>query len=371
MIGSKYVAGRREVLCGAGAILLASRTAAFAGDHAAKSTARVKTAAAAKGIEFGAATSSGLIKTWPQYTALFETHCGVVVPENEGKWAVVNPRPDAYEFDGLDTLSRFAQHTGSALHGHCLVWHRSLPTWVSHALHGGNAELLSTYISTVVGRFRDTIDTWDVVNEAVDPADGRPDGLRKSPWLALGPDYILRAFEVARNAAPNARLAYNDFGIEYATRSHDEKRERVLALLATLRARELIDALGVQSHLWIGTAFDPTVFRKFLADVAALGLEIWLSELDVNDRAVTGTRDERDAAVAHHVRTYLNVALQEPAVRRVVTWGVSTRYSWLNGTEEVRRADRQHTRGLPFDDSLDLTPMGAALLAAFKQAPQR
>ena len=64
-----------------------------------------------------------------------------------------------------------------------------------------------------------------MVNEAIEPQDGRSDNLRKTPWLELlGADYIKLAFQVAAEADPNALLVYNDYGLEYDTAEHDAKR---------------------------------------------------------------------------------------------------------------------------------------------------
>lgn len=55
--------------------------------------------------------------------------------------------------------------------------------------------MMLNHIKTVVGRYAGKIHFWTVVNEAVEPSDGRSDGLRNTPWLRLlGPDYIDMAF---------------------------------------------------------------------------------------------------------------------------------------------------------------------------------
>ncbi|HZC44672.1 MAG TPA: endo-1,4-beta-xylanase, partial [Acidobacteriaceae bacterium] len=69
-------------------------------------------------------------------------------------------------------------------------------------------------------------------------------------------------------------------------------------------------------------------------------------------RKVPGTARERDAAVAKIYRDYLTMMLAEPNVKAVLTWGITDRYTWLNGQKEDKRADGKPLRPLPFDSNL-------------------
>ena len=57
------------------------------------------------------------------------------------------------------------------------------------------------------------------------------------------------------------------------------------------------------------------MFKRFLADVADLGLSILLTEFDVNDTRTPADEPSRDQAVADHAARYLDVALDEKAVK--------------------------------------------------------
>src|SRR5690606_29641872 len=129
-----------------------------------------------------------------------------LVPENDAKWAQLRPSRGKFDFHMLDQLAAFAATHEQEFRGHTLVWHEYMPGWLTGALGATDAaELLAQHIGAVVGRYRGRMESWDVVNEAIDPESRRADKLRDTPWLrALGPDYIPRAFDLARNADPNA-----------------------------------------------------------------------------------------------------------------------------------------------------------------------
>jgi endo-1,4-beta-xylanase len=74
---------------------------------------------------------------------------------------------------------------------------------------------------------------------------------------------------------------------------------------------------------------------------------VFLTELDVNDRDWPADDAVRDTAVAETYANYLDLALRDPAVRVVMTWGITDRATWLNG--EGGRKDTVPERCLPFD----------------------
>jgi endo-1,4-beta-xylanase len=214
--------------------------------------------------------------------------------------------------------------------------------------------------------------SWDVVNEAIAVEDGRPDGLRKTPWLdLLGPNYIDLAFRLAAQADPQALLVYNDYGLEYDTPQDEAKRAAVLKLLERLKSQGTpIHAFGMQSHLsGHETKFNPQKLRKFLGDVASLGLKIMITELDAIDEKLPLNIAVRDRIIAGAYEDYLSAALDEKAVIAVITWGLSDRYTWLS--EFKPRKDRAAVRPLPFDRNFNRKLAWNAIARAFDRAPKR
>jgi len=142
-------------------------------------------------------------------------------------------------------------------------------------------------------------------------------------------------------------------------------------LLARLKARGVpVQALGLQAHLQAGVKeLNQTQLAQFCADVAALGLKIVITELDVRDNRVAGDPALRDEAVASQARAYLDAVLTCPAVMGVLSWGLSDRRSWLN--DELPRDDKLVQRPLPLDSELRRKPLWQAIADAFAAAPPR
>ena len=172
-------------------------------------------------------------------TALVKEQFNQIVPENDLKWALTQPRegPDGYDFAAADAFVNFGMSNHMYIVGHTLVWHGQTPNWVFQGTNlppgttnvatpapdtttnaagtngpggrrGGRGfgrggfsgprasreELLQRmhdHIQTVVGRYKGKIKVWDVVNEAL--ADGGTNTLRDSLWTQIiGPDFIAK-----------------------------------------------------------------------------------------------------------------------------------------------------------------------------------
>ncbi len=324
--------------------------------------------AALRGMMYGAAVIPALLDvegvaaggSKDPYTLLVSSQTNILVAENAMKWAALRPSADSFDFAEADRLMRFAALSGQRVRGHNLCWHEALPAWFKATATTANARtLLTEHIQKVAGRYRNQIHSWDVVNEAVNPKDGRPDGLRASPWLELaGPDYIELAFKTAAAADPTAKLTYNDYDIELDTPEQSEKRGQVMLLIRRLKARNVpIQAVGVQSHLKADGPMPGTGLLQFIRDMAKIGIEVFITEMDVNTVGVGGAPELQDAAVANVYRDYLGKVLGEPNVSIALTWGITSAHTWLNESKEpwAKRSDGLRQRTLPFDDDMNAT----------------
>ncbi|TBR59880.1 glycosyl hydrolase family 10 [Westiellopsis prolifica IICB1] len=333
----------------------------------------LKDRATAKGLMYGAAAVQDDLVSNKDLKTSFIRECNMLVPDYQLKWDNIRPTPKKFDFTKSDWLAQFAQFHNIFFRGHTLVWHQALPVWFQEVVNCKNAEnFLVEHIKTVTKHYRGRIHSWDVVNEAIEPDDGRADSLRKSPWLEfLGVDYIELAFRTAAASDPKAMLVYNDYGLEYEAYQDGAKRTAVLKLLERLKSRGTpIHALGMQSHLMGHIPdFNAKKLRSFLADVASLGLKILITELDVIDQKLTSDPIVRDRIVAGIYEDYLNIVLDERAVIAVLTWGLSDKYTWVSNF--FPRSDKLAVRPLPLDSNMKSKLAWNAVARAFDHAPKR
>jgi endo-1,4-beta-xylanase len=321
-------------------------------------THTLRAAGATRNVLVGSAVSNSQLHN-PAVAALLAEQCSIIVAENEMKWEHIHPERDRYDFTTADELAAFAAKNSILMRGHNLCWHEAQPPWLARlATRDNAARLLEEHIQTVAGRYAGGIHSWDVVNEAIEPLDRRSDGLRDSLWLKLlGSEYIAIAFRAAAKADPTALLTYNDYGLEGDAPSNDRRRSIALELLRWMRNNNIpVQALGLQSHLKasVGTWPNWSGLHDFLKQVAKLNLQVFVTELDVNDSdlpANTEMREKQDAALC---RDYLKNVLKHPQVTAVLTWGLVS-HEW------------QGHRALPLDEKLRSTPFLAAMLDALQK----
>ena len=351
----------------------AGSTPARTGFGAPQSTLRGR--AAARGLLFGAEVLAVDLAADPHYAALVARECAIITPGLEAKWAATEPVEGVFQFAGFDAVAGFAQAHDIALHGHNLVWAVYNPPWLIEALQDGRGQaVLARHIAAVCGRHAGRVLAWDVVNEPVDPrwpADRQ--GLCTTPWWhALGPAYVERAFHLAHAADPNALLLINDDDLEYDEPDRQLKRDQYLRLIETLRRRDVpLTGFGLEAHLKPDRRIAEQAYRRFLAELGGMGVALFVTELDVNDQLLPADIGVRDAAVAEITGRYLDLVLDEPAVRGVQCWGLSHRHQQMGRDPATRRPDGLPNRALPFDAALRPTLMGEAIGRALDAAPQR
>lgn len=308
-----------------------------------------------------------------------------ITPENILKWERIHPTPTNYNFEPADRYVEFGEQNGMFIVGHTLIWHSQTPGWVFKNEDGtlANRETLLNrmhdHIATVVGRYKGRVKGWDVVNEAL----SEEGVLRESRWKKIiGEDYILKAFQFAHEADPDAELYYNDFSLENAP-----KRAGAIALIQKLQASGAhISGVGLQGHYkmdWPTTQqIDETI-----TDFQKLGIKVHITELDVdvlpqpsqNRTAEVGLRFEGQAKFNPYprglplmqqrqlARRYAEVfkvlVNHRDEVERVTFWGVSDSDSWLNNWPIRGRTSYP----LLFDRELEPKP---AFKAVIKTAPK-
>jgi endo-1,4-beta-xylanase len=266
------------------------------------------------------------------------------------KPASLQRQQGAFSFERADRIVDFAKAHSMEVIGHTLCWHGQSPRWMFQD-NGGQPlsrekalANLKTHIETIAKHFKGNVKGWDVVNEAIN--DGPEPYLRNTPARrAIGDDYVLKAFEFAHQADPDAELYYNDYGIELGS-----KRDRALRLIRQIKAAGLrIDAVGIQGH-WALTSPKLDEIERGVRTFADEGLRVMITELDIDvlprgrgigaDIAATerqggdpyraGLPDEVQQKLADRYGGLFALFMRYPQVTRVTLWGVSDGETWLN-----------------------------------------
>jgi len=331
---------------------------------------KLREIAHSKNLYFGTAVSDSQLKR-PDFTPLLLDQCSILVAENQMKWRATHPEQDRFDFTQADLFMDFAESHHILARGHNLCWHEHNPPWLDSAITQQNAvSLFTTHIQTVVSRYKGRIHSWDVVNEAIDPSHKNPQGLRNSLWLQnIGEDYVELAFRTAAKADPAAILTYNDYDIETDAPAQQAKREAILAMLQRLIKKGVpVQALGVQAHLRTNEG-TPTWngLNKFLLEIERLNLQVFVTELDVDDSFMPADIPERDRQVAELYRSFLENILRHNSVKVVLTWCLCDRDSWLQSFRP--RKDGLPQRPLPFDAQLNPKPAFFALRDSLVSKP--
>ncbi len=308
----------------------------------------------------GAAVESQRLRE-PIFAKVLAANFNSLTPENEMKWAYVEPVAGQFAFRGGDALVAFAAQNDMRVRGHTLVWHTQLAPWVGRLEGEALRAAMLAHVRGVVSHWKGRVAQWDVVNEAF--ADGDGGGLRSdSPFSALGPGFIAEALRAARQADPDAVLFYNDYEIEGPGAA---KTEAVYRMVQGLKAAGApIGGVGFQMHVDPRHWPPASAIRQNLERFAALGLAVEITEMDVPVGEIAGdraTKQARQSALTHDI---VAACVALPACSGVTFWGFTDRYSWLNDPHWGALRGRLPHHPLPFDADYRGKPMTAAIAAA-------
>jgi endo-1,4-beta-xylanase len=373
------------VVCGAAVVAVLIGVAVPAGaKEPSSSPATTLRQAAGDRILIGAAVMSNHLDD-PRLAGLIAEQFNCLTPENEMKPDQLQKVKGEFTFDRADKIVAFAQSHDMTVIGHTLCWHQQSPAWMytdenKQPLPREVAlENLRNHIRAVVGRYKGKVKGWDVVNEAI--GDSEP-YLRDTPARrAIGDDFVVKAFQFAREADPDAELYYNDYNIE-----RPYKRDKALRLIRELKAAGVrLDGVGIQGH-WLLDRTDSKDIEDGIKAFAAEGLKVMITEMDVDplprkkgggaDLSATeregldpfkdGLPDDVQQQLATRFRELFTTFLKYPQVTRVTLWGTHDGSSWLNNWPVRGRTNYP----LLWDRDLRPKPAFEAVLQALRSSPR-
>jgi endo-1,4-beta-xylanase len=334
--------------------------------HAQQQQATMRSAGASRNILVGSAISNAQLHD-EHAAQIVARQCGIVMPESEMNWAIIHPERATYDFTVADELMSFAAKNSLRVRGRNLCWHGKPPLWLKEELSTENAaDVLRQHIRRVAGRYAGHIHSWDVLNEAVDPGSERDDAMRNSIWMQLiGPEYIALAFRTAAQTDRRALLVYNESGLEGQGEGNDRKRDLTIGFLRWMRKNRIpIDAIGMQSHFrpsygafpdWVG-------LTAFIREVRKLELQVFITELDIDDSAYPGDREKQAKQAGEFCSDFLEHVLKFSHVSCVMSWGMIS-YS----TEFRDELGNPQHMCLPYDEQFQPTPVLDAYVSSIQK----
>lgn len=302
-----------------------------------------------KDFYIGAAVNGNLInQTDSSALEIVVREFNSITAENIMKSAIIHPQRDSFNFEMADKFVALGKNNGMFVHGHTLIWHSQLSPWF-HTIEDSLEFKAATknHIKDLVLHFKGIVDSWDVVNEALNE-DGT---LRNSIFLEkLGEDYLSLSFKWASEVDPKADLYYNDYNM-----TNPQKRKGAMKMVKKIIDNGIkIDGIGMQGHWQLNTPSLEEI-EQSIVDYSSLGLKVAITELDIsvlpnpwdlegaeisqnfeNSQGMNpytkGLPDSIAIKLANRYRDIFKIFLKhKDKISRITLWGISDGESWLNG----------------------------------------
>ena len=283
----------------------------------------------AKGFRIGAATNTIHYNNANYVNAMKAFN--YMVAENACKFVSIQGTKGRFNFNDCDAHYNKAKELGMDFRGHALIWHSMAPKWLEYEDSNTMRNSIVNHITTVLKHYDGKIDTWDVVNEAIDDdSNGNGWKYRNSFLYQKNRDFIDLAFKTARQVAPKVKLFYND----YNTEGIWGKSESVYQFVADLKKRNIpIDGVGLQYHVSVQNQPQFNKINDLIGRYCKLGLEVHITELDVScvNSCNAGDVESRQSQVFTNA---LKACLNNSCCTAFLVWGIGDPDSWLGNDKK-------------------------------------
>ena len=261
-----------------------------------------------------------------------------VTPENNGKWEKIGTTPDStkWDWEPVTKLYTYAKANKMQFKFHTLIWGRQQPKWISNLNPDEQLKYITYWISEVGKRFPDA-EMVDVVNESLPkhwPPDGRPETVNYINALGgkgkTGYDWIIKSFELARKYIPKSKLILNDYSII----NSDSSTTAYIEIINLLKARKLIDGIGIQAHRGELNGKPIDYLKKNIDRLAVTRIPLYFTEIDLGD----ADKEElvSDQEQLNQYKRIFPMIWEHPAVAGVTFWGYVEKRMWRKKCYLVR-----------------------------------
>jgi endo-1,4-beta-xylanase len=245
----------------------------------------------------------------------FSAYWNQVTSENGGKWGSVESSRDRMDWTQADTAYNYAKSNGFQYKFHTLIWGSQQPGWITSLSSNAQKEEVLEWMDAVAAKYGDA-DFVDVVNEPLHAPPAYKNaigGNGSSGW-----DWVIWSFREARKRF-SGKLLINEYGII----SDPNAASNYLTIIKLLQAQNLIDGIGIQCHQFNVDNASNSTMKTVLDRLAATGLPIYVSELDI-------TGDDRTQLERYKAK--FPVLWEHASVKGITLWGWKQGECWKDGT---------------------------------------
>lgn len=271
----------------------------------------------------------------------FANYWNQLTPENSGKWGFTEPQRDVMDLSTLQSMYQFCRSNGFPFKEHTFIWAGEEPDWIAGLPESEQREEVEEWIRIFGENFPDA-EMIDVINEPLHTSPSFKEALGGDG--VTGWDWVIWAFEKARQYCPNSDLLINDYSIL----NNGSNADDYLEIISLLQARGLIDGIGVQGH-GLETS-SPTIVQANLDKLAATGLPIYVSEFEVNRK--------NDNSQLTIYQSLFPVFWEHSAVAGVTGWGYREGEIWKRNAYLIRSNGTERPALVWLRDYLSQGPPG-------------
>jgi endo-1,4-beta-xylanase len=300
------------------------------------------------------------------YTDILTSQFEVALADNTPNWYFTDgglrPSEDTYNWVSMDEVVEFAESNNMSIEAHHYLWgeQKWLPDWLKDGNYSREElyKLMRNHIMTVGTRYSGRIAQWTVVNEAF-TRDQHLYDLRD--WWADntgGMEYIDSAFRWAREADSKSKLLLNDFNNESINDTSNKMYDYVKGALAR---GVPIDGIGMQMHL---DGVHPPTKDEVVSNMkrfGALGLEVYVTEFDVNMDNVKADGKDKDRIQENIYYEMMRACIESKVCHQFSFLGITDDETWYN------HIGLKDPRPLMFDRAYNPKPAFWGVRTALKQ----
>ncbi len=266
------------------------------------------------GVGTGSNIWSGLHVYWNQVT-----------PGNDGKWGSVEGTQGQFNWTNLDAIYNYTVSRSFRYKHHTLVWGQQQPSWIGSLDSAAQRAAVENWIQNVGQRYP-SMAMVDVVNE---PFHAPPVYANALGGVgASGYDWVITSFRMARQYSfPGVKLILNEYNVLHS----NTVTTNYIRLIDTLKARNLIDGIGIQGHYFefrsdIGSpnpyVYDINTIKANLDRLAGTGLPVYITEFDIDEPV--------DANQLAQYQIYFPIFWTHPGVKGITFWGYIQNDVWTS-----------------------------------------